>query len=169
VEIKMSPANRRLRAIEIAVAIALSGTTGCAGVISSLADPSLERQFPGARPKASTDAPASKYETPIPHQYQAYTAPSLRAQRRQFDRMATLIEVVDGIRWDLARLSPFGSDHVTVTSTANELFCDRGSAMVIGTDWMGAARLQPMALADAVGRSRCRTAFRDHILIGRLH
>jgi hypothetical protein len=158
-EIKMSPANRRIRALEMAIAIALSGTAGCAGVISSLADPSLEKQFP----RASVEGPAARYETPIPHQYQAYTPTSLREQQRQFDRTATLIEVVDGIRWTFARLAPFSPDNVTVTSSADKL-CDSGSAMVTGTEWMGAAALQPMSLKDAVVRSRCRTAFRDHFL-----
>ncbi|HUQ20104.1 MAG TPA: hypothetical protein VM099_10875 [Gemmatimonadaceae bacterium] len=166
----MSSVGRRLqRTIPIAAAIALSGMTGCASVLSSLADPSLEKQFPGASAEASAEAPAAKYETPIPHQYQAYKAPSLRTQQRQFDRMATLIEVVDGIRWDLARLSPFGPEHPTVISTGSTLFCGRGSALVTGTPWMGAATLQPMALGEAVGRSRCTTAFRDHFLRPGLH
>jgi hypothetical protein len=149
------------RFIQIIAAISFTGMTGCASVISSLADPSLERQFPEA--SVNKPEPVARYETPIPHQYRAYTAPNLREQQRQFDRTATLIEVVDGIRWAFASMSPFSPANVTVTSTADKL-CDSGSAMVTGTEWMGAAMLQPMAMRDAVVRSRCRTAFRDHFL-----
>jgi hypothetical protein len=156
----MSSANRQLqRTIQIAAAIVFSGTTGCAGVISSLADPSLTKQFP----RAGAEASEARYEAPIPHQYDAYRTPSLREQQRQFNRVATLVELVDGIRWGAANLSLLGAANITVTSSADKL-CDSGSAMVTGTEWMGAATLQPMVLKEAVVRSRCRMAFRDHFL-----
>jgi hypothetical protein len=160
----MSSANCQLRwTIQFLAIIAFGATTGCASMISSLADPSLEKQFP----RASAEEPAARYETPIPHQHQAATPTNLRAQQRQFDRVATLVEVFDNIRWGLANVSPFAgpfAGKVTVTSTADKL-CDSGSGIVAGMGWSwGAATLQPMAITEAVVRSRCRTAFRDHFL-----
>jgi hypothetical protein len=154
----MFSANRILQIVGV---LAFTGMTGCASVISSFADPDLERQYPGA--SINRDASAGRYETPIPHQYHAYTAPSLLEQQRQFNRVATFVEVFDGIRGFLANLGPGGSGNVTVTSTADK-FCDSGSAMVTGSEWMGAPALQPMSVKEAVNRSRCRTAFRDHFL-----
>ena len=157
----MSSANRRIRAtLQIVVAIAFSGATGCASMISSLADPALERQFP----KASVEPPpAAKYETPIPHQYYAYGPTNLRAQRREFERTASFVDFIDGLRWAVADLGSLSHHSVTITSIADK-FCEGNSAIVTGMGWWGASNLQPMGLHDAVVRSQCRNAFRDHFL-----
>ena len=164
----MSSTNFRFRSIiQLLIAVGFAGTTACASFVRGLAEdaqPSGVGGLGGPAPIQIARRETAVYTSPTHPNYRTQLIDIRRTsdeERASFAKVATAVELYDGLIQTLSDLGP--GSHGRIPSISEKL-CANSSDLGFRIGVPQSARLLPLSLNEVVSEARCRDAFRAHML-----